>query len=132
AESERVEVLDVEPYDERAGIIVSAGTDRFAERRKLEKSKQRRGDHERRRARVDFRRVDDQRSDQKAVERVGRLNTAGVRAEDDQKHVDDDDRDGDQQHELAVLGPRDERIDEAGLHHVTKYEEEVGERHGPY
>jgi hypothetical protein len=48
--------------------------------------------------------------------------------EQDQQGIDDDECDRDQQDELAVLGPIDERVDDAGLQRIAEHEQNAGER----
>ena len=94
-----------------------------------EEGEQRDRDHDRRDAGIGLGGVDDQRADLEAVKGVGGLHALRVRPEQDQQHVDHDDRDRDQQQELAVLGPRDEGIDHAVLQRIAEGEQHRGDRH---
>ena len=128
-EGERVEALHVEADDLRAGEIIGAGADRLADKSKTKEDEQRRGERDRGQAGVDFRSVDNQRADLDAVERVGGLHRASVRAEDDQEAVGDDEPESHQQQELRVLGPPDKGVDQADLQNVAKHEHHRGDRH---
>ena len=129
AEGEGVEALHVEADHQRAGIVVGAGADRLAEHGEAEEGEQRGRDQHGGRARIGLAGVNDQPADLEAVERVGGLHVAGVGPEHDELGVDEDDRHRHQQHELAVLGPVDERIDDAGLQEVAEREQGGGRRH---
>ena len=129
AEGERVELLDVEPDHQRAGVIVGAGADRRADQREAEEREQERGEQDRGGAGIELGGVDDQRAELEAVVGIGGLHGAGVRTEDDQEHVDDDDRQRHQQQELAVLRPGDEGIDQSRLQRVAEHEQHRGDRH---
>ena len=80
AEGQRIEVLDVEPDHQRAGVVVGAGADRLAGPRVLEEPEQRGRDHDRGEAGIELGRVDDQRADRETVEsrrRSGRFARPG-------------------------------------------------------
>ena len=129
AEGERVEVLHVEADHQRAGVVVGAGADRLAGERVAEEGEQRRRHRHRGKRRVDLVGIDDQRPDGEARERIGRLHALRVGAEDDEQAVHQDQRHRHQQHELAVLGPVDERIDQPALHDVAEREQHGRDRH---
>src|SRR5262249_46236834 len=94
AESQRVETRHIEANDLRPGVVVGAGAYRGAQAAEAEKRKQRSGDSDRGKPGEGLCCVDDQRADLEAVESVGRLDAARVRAEHDQQAVGENDRDG--------------------------------------
>ena len=93
AEGERVEPLHVEPDDQRAGVVVGAGADRLAGTRGAKEREQIRPRRHRSRGGVELGASMISRPERVGVEGVARLHAAGVRAEGDQQHVDDDQRD---------------------------------------
>ena len=99
------------------------------DQRVAEEGEQRRRHGHRGNPRVDLVGVDDQRPQGEAGERIGRLHALRVGAEHDQQPVDQDQGDRHQQHELAVLGPVDEGIDQPALHDVAEREQHRGDRH---
>ncbi len=108
-EGQRIQMLDVEPDHQRAGVVVGAGADRGAEPGEPEERIQRDRDDNGSAAGINLGRVDDQRADLEAVEGIGYLNVLRVGPKHDQQHVDDNDGNRDQQQKLAVLRPGDER-----------------------
>ena len=123
-----IEPLHVEPDDGGAGEIVGAGADRCADPGEAEESEECRRDHERDARNDDPDLVDDQRTDEVAVERVGQVDRPRVRPEAHQLQVEDDHRHRDQQDELLVLGAADEAVDDRALQRVADREKDRRDR----
>ena len=127
-EGQCIEMRHVEAYDLRAGVVVGAGADRGAEPGEAEECKQRRRNRNGCSTGEGFGCVDDKWADHEAVESVGCLDAASVRAEHDQQAIGQNNRDSDQQYELTVFRPADERIDQPTLHGIAEYEQNAGDR----
>ena len=110
-------------------VVIRAGADRLACKREAKESEQCDRNQECRDRRINLARIDDDAAEIEAVERVSGGNALRIRAEDQQQAVHHDDGDGDQKHELAVLGAIDERINDRALHQIAEREQNRRDRH---
>ena len=124
-------MLHVQTNHLRAEIVVGTGADRLAGERVAEEGEEAgRRDHRRHRG-EEPRLVDQDRTQLEGFQLIVDLHIARVGAEGHQHRVHENDGDGDEQHELRMLGSGDEGIDQARLQRVAEDEERGGDRqHG--
>ena len=73
--------------------------------------------------------IDKQRTEFDRFEQIIEIDAARIRAEDNQQRVRDDERDGEQQHELRMVGAGDERLDDSCLQLITEKEKQRSHWH---